>query len=79
LYNKITKVLYLAREHLGVSDDVWNELASNVDVIYHNGALVHWLKPYHTLKGPNVMGTLRVIELAMTTKLKIINHISTTR
>ncbi|KAJ4468852.1 aminoadipate-semialdehyde dehydrogenase [Lentinula aciculospora] len=56
----------LALPHFGVTSSQWHTLGNDVDVIMHNGALVHWVYPYQRLKAPNVMGTLTAVELAGT-------------
>lgn len=28
---------------LGLADEVWEELSHSVDIVIHNGALVHWV------------------------------------
>ncbi len=33
----------LGDHKLGLSNEVWEELAQSVDVVIHNGALVHWV------------------------------------
>ncbi|WP_405959463.1 amino acid adenylation domain-containing protein [Streptomyces sp. NBC_00024] len=67
----------LAEERLGLTPRQWHDLAATVDVIYHNGALVNFVYPYSALKAANVGGTQRVIELACTTRLKSVHHVST--
>jgi len=39
-------------------------LASKVDMVIHNGALVHWLKDYDTMRQSNVVGTHTCARLA---------------
>ena len=68
----------LAPEKFGLSDSVWNELAKSVDVIIHNGALVHWVYPFSKLRGPNVVGTLTGLTLATTHHLKPFHFVSST-
>lgn len=67
----------LAEPRLGLTQEQWDDLASTVDVIYHNGALVNFVYPYSALKAANVGGTQRVLELACTTRLKAVHHVST--
>jgi L-aminoadipate-semialdehyde dehydrogenase len=33
----------LGDPELGLSKDVWEELSQSVDIVIHNGALVHWV------------------------------------
>ncbi|MEU9419270.1 amino acid adenylation domain-containing protein [Streptomyces sp. NPDC048272] len=67
----------LAEPRLGLTQEQWDELAATTDVIYHNGALVNFVYPYSALKAANVGGTQRVLELACTTRLKAVHHVST--
>lgn len=67
----------LSRPSLGLSDDGWSELAAKCDLIVHNGAIVHWVYDYLALRAANVGGTLEVIRLAATTKLKPVVYVST--
>ena len=63
--------------YLGLDGDTWNRLADNVDVIVHPAALVNHMLPYSQLFGPNVVGTAEAIRLAVTSKLKPLNYVST--
>jgi thioester reductase-like protein len=47
----------LSRERLGLSEEVFAELAHEVDAIYHNGAVVNTVLPYSALKQDNVDST----------------------
>ncbi|MFE1744013.1 amino acid adenylation domain-containing protein [Coleofasciculus sp. H7-2] len=62
---------------LGLSDEQFREMASLIDVIYHNGALVNFTYPYSALKPANVLGTQEVLRLASLIKLKPVHFIST--
>ena len=67
----------LSKPHLGVSAEEFQALASKVDVIYHNGALVNFIYPYSALKASNVLGTQEVLRLASQIKVKPLHYIST--
>jgi thioester reductase-like protein len=67
----------LGKPRLGLADDVYAQLAAEVDMIYHSGAHVDLLFPYAQLEGVNVGGTRSVLELATTDVLKEIHFIST--
>jgi amino acid adenylation domain-containing protein/thioester reductase-like protein len=67
----------LSRPLLGLSTAAFQELASDVSAIYHNGALVNFLYPYSLLKGANVLGTQEVLRLASQTTLKPVHFVST--
>lgn len=67
----------LSKPHLGLSSDEFGALAGQVDMIFHNGALVNFIYPYSELKGPNVLGTQEVLRLACEGKPKPVHYIST--
>jgi thioester reductase-like protein len=48
-----------------------------MEVIYHNGAWVHALHPYETLRAVNVGGTKEVVRLAGTGRYKTLHYVST--
>ncbi|EGE04943.1 L-aminoadipate-semialdehyde dehydrogenase [Trichophyton equinum CBS 127.97] len=68
----------LGDENLGLSADNFNDLANRVDVVIHNGALVHWVYPYSNLRGPNVLGTIDTLRLCASGKAKQYAFISST-
>ncbi|KAG1902355.1 uncharacterized protein F5891DRAFT_1127669 [Suillus fuscotomentosus] len=68
----------LGLDMFGMGDEVWSRVAAEADVVLHNGALVHWVYPYERLRAPNVIGTLTAVELASTTKQKILVFVSST-
>lgn len=66
----------LAKPQLGLQAETYRELAREVDVIYHNGAYVHHLLPYSQLKQSNVEGTVDILRLATTEKIKPVHFTS---
>ena len=68
----------LVQPQLGLPDEHWQELSQKVDVVVHNGANVHWIQPYTTLKGPNVMGTIQAIRLCAVGRAKQFAFVSST-
>jgi L-aminoadipate-semialdehyde dehydrogenase len=54
----------LEKPHFGLDKEVWNTLATSVDLIIHNGARVDWLLTYRHLKPSNVLSTLSACHLA---------------
>ncbi|GBB90665.1 hypothetical protein RclHR1_01770013 [Rhizophagus clarus] len=68
----------LEEERLGIEEKEWESLAERVDVIIHNGALVHWVYPYQRLKATNVLGTIWALKLASTHHTKPFTFISST-
>lgn len=49
---------------LGLKDGELDCLAERVSAIVHNGAVVHFAKPYKALRSPNVLGTVDILRLA---------------
>jgi thioester reductase-like protein len=67
----------LSQPLFGLGDQQFQFLASTIDVIYHNGALVNFVEPYPKLKAANVLGTQEVLRLASQFQLKPVHYIST--
>jgi fatty acid CoA ligase FadD9 len=67
----------LAAPALGLDDGTWNRLAGEVDLIVHTGAHVNHVLPYNQLLAANVAGTADLIRLALTTRLKRFDYVST--
>ncbi len=67
----------LAEPGLGLSAEDFDTLARTMDVVYHNGARVHWLHPYAALKAPNVLGTQEVLRLAARHRTVPVHYVST--
>jgi amino acid adenylation domain-containing protein/thioester reductase-like protein len=61
---------------LGLSQLQYARLCTEVDVIYHAAADTHYVRPYASMRGPNVEGTRHVLHLACTTRPKALHHIS---
>ena len=68
----------LSQPLLGLSEMQFQTLASQMDVIYHNGALVNHVYPYTLLKAANVQATEIILRLASQIKIKPVHFISTT-
>lgn len=67
----------LAQPQLGLSAEQFNKLAREIDVIYHNGALLNFVYPYSALKPVNVLGTQEILKLACQFKVKPVHYVST--
>ena len=67
----------LTLPQLGISDQTFAELALQVDVIYHSGALINLVYPYSALKASNVSGTECLLKLASQSKTKPVHFVST--
>jgi thioester reductase-like protein len=68
----------LARPGLGLSPQAFDDLASCLDAIYHNGAMVNAVYPYSVHKPTNVLGTREVLRLASRLRVKPVHYVSTT-
>ncbi|GGU27437.1 non-ribosomal peptide synthetase [Lentzea flava] len=66
----------LEKPEFGLSPGDFDALAARIDVIYHSGAQVNFVYPYHVLKPANVDGTRTVLELACRGRAKAVHHIS---
>lgn len=66
----------LALPQLGLQAKTWQQLCCDIDVIYHNGAIIHNFLPYTRLKAANVTGTETILRLASTDKTKPVHFIS---
>ncbi|MCA1992324.1 MAG: amino acid adenylation domain-containing protein [Coleofasciculus sp. S288] len=78
LNNRIVPVLGdLSKPLLGLSQKQWSELATEIDLIYHNGAFVNLIYPYAALRAANVLGTKEILKLASQIQVKPVHFIST--
>jgi amino acid adenylation domain-containing protein/thioester reductase-like protein len=68
----------LSRPLLGLSAAQFDALASRLDLIYHNGAMVNAIYPYSVHKPSNVVGTHEVLRLASRIRVKPVHYVSTT-
>jgi amino acid adenylation domain-containing protein/thioester reductase-like protein/non-ribosomal peptide synthase protein (TIGR01720 family) len=68
----------LGKKYLGLSTSEFQNLAGQIDVIYHCGAWINVIYPYSVLKPANVLGTQEIIRLASEIKVKTLHFISTT-
>ncbi len=66
----------LSRPFLGLASKQYQKLANQIDVIYHNAAIVNFTYPYSFLKSSNVLGTQEVIRLAAQFKVKPVHFTS---
>jgi thioester reductase-like protein len=68
----------LGQPNLGLTQDVWDFLAKEVDTVFHNGATVNYLFNYDRMRDANVMGTNEIVRLAFEGRPKEFNYVSTT-
>jgi thioester reductase-like protein len=68
----------LGQPKLGLTRDMWDFLASEIDTVFHNGATVNYLFNYGLMRDANVLGTNEVVRLAFEGRPKEFNYVSTT-
>jgi len=68
----------LGQPRLGLMQDVWDFLTSEIDTVFHNGATVNYLFNYDLMRGANVLGTNEIVRLAFEGRPKEFNYVSTT-
>ena len=68
----------LGQPQLGLTQDVWDFLAKEMDTVFHNGATVNYLFNYDRMRDANVLGTNEVLRLAFEGRPKEFNYVSTT-
>lgn len=66
----------IRRPRLGLSDDLWNALAYELDSVVSVAAAVDFLRGYQSLRQSNVLGALTLAELAAAGRPKPLHHIS---
>ena len=52
-------------------------MSKDIDVIIHNGAYVHHMHSYKSLKSENVDSTIELLKLAILNKPKSFHYVST--
>jgi len=60
-----------------MTDQVFDNLAHQVDAICHSGALVDWLRPLQDYVGPNIVSTHEILRLASRGLAKAVHLVST--
>ncbi len=66
----------LSLPRLGLNDETWEMLSEDVEVIYHNGAILNFVFPYEYLKETNVNGTVETLRLAGEGRAKYYHYVS---
>ncbi len=67
----------LAQPQLGLSPELFQQLAKTIDLIYHNGSMVNFMYPYSIMKATNVSSTETLLRLASQQKIKPVHFVST--
>ena len=68
----------LEKPRLGMNLADYGKITKDGTMIIHNGARVHWLRPYESLKAANVQSTLECIKLCTVGKPKRLVFVSST-
>ena len=68
----------LGQKDLGLTREVWDFLANEIDTVFHNGATVNYLLNYDRMRDANVLGTNELLRLAFEGRAKSFNYVSTT-
>jgi thioester reductase-like protein len=68
----------LGQPNLGLMQETWDFLASEIDTVFHNGATVNYLFNYDMMRDANVLGTNEILRLSFQGREKEFNYISTT-
>jgi len=66
----------LSKPLLGIPGNTFANLSQIIDVIYHNGAWVHFAYSYNLLKPVNVSGTREILRLASRERVKPVHYVS---
>jgi L-aminoadipate-semialdehyde dehydrogenase len=68
----------LSKPQLGIEQHTWQTLSQEVDVVIHNGAIVHWVRRYQDMMASNVISTIDAMKLCNEGKPKIFTFVSST-
>ncbi len=68
----------LGQPGLGLMQETWDTLTTEIDTIFHNGATVNYLFNYDMMRDANVLGTNEILRLAFEGRSKEFNYVSTT-
>jgi L-aminoadipate-semialdehyde dehydrogenase len=68
----------LSKPQLGLEPQTWQTLAQEVDVVIHNGAVVHWVKRFQDMMAANVLSTIDAMKLCNEGRAKTFTYISST-
>jgi thioester reductase-like protein len=68
----------LGQKGLGLMQEAWDFLTTEIDTVFHNGATVNYLFNYDMMRDANVLGTNEILRLAFEGRSKEFNYVSTT-
>jgi amino acid adenylation domain-containing protein/thioester reductase-like protein len=66
----------LAQKKCGLNSTQWCFLSKTITSVFHNGAVVNFVTPYHQLEKENVQSTLELLKLCCTKYAKAFHFIS---
>ena len=66
----------VGQDNLGLPEDIYEELAANIDEIYHAASITTHMGKQEDFIEVNVKGTLRIADFAAKNKIKVFNYIS---
>lgn len=67
----------LSQPLMGINQQKFEELAQEIDIIYHAATFMNLAYPYDSMKAANVGGTQEILRLASQVKLKSVHFVST--
>ncbi|KAI1485001.1 KR domain-containing protein [Biscogniauxia mediterranea] len=67
----------MAQPLLGLTKELFDDLADRVDTICHSGALVDWMRRLEDYVGPNIVSTHEILRLATRGRAKAVHLVST--
>ena len=66
----------MSKKRFGLEEDRYDELAKNIDSVYHVAAVDNFYLPYDIVKNTNVVGTIEVADFALSGKVKPLYNVS---
>jgi thioester reductase-like protein len=67
----------ISRDNFGLEPELYDRLAREVSVVYHNGAKVSFLEPYRLIRRTNVKAAREALRFCAQHVLKPLHHVST--
>ncbi|MBD2814037.1 amino acid adenylation domain-containing protein [Xenorhabdus sp. Flor] len=67
----------LIKPQLALSQQIYDQLSTECDVIFHLAAHVNYIQPYSTHYSDNILGTLNILRFAVSKKTKPLHYVST--
>ncbi|WP_244967961.1 thioester reductase domain-containing protein [Xenorhabdus budapestensis] len=67
----------IAKPQFALSQQIYENLSTECDVIFHLAAHVNYIQPYSAHYSSNILGTLNVLRFAVSKKIKPLHYVST--